>query len=45
MVRCVIGGQKAKFQIPNLFSNVEFPNLFHLKEDKILIILKKSLPF
>ena len=42
MVRCEIGGQKAKFQIPDLFPDMEFPNLFHLKEDQILIILKKK---
>ena len=41
-VRCEIGGQKAKFQIPDLFPDVKFPNQFHLKEDKILIILKKK---
>ena len=40
MVRCEIGGQEEKFQNPNLFPDVEFPNLFHPKEDKILIILK-----
>ena len=44
MVSCEIGGQKVKFQIPDLFPDVEFPNLFHLKEDKILIILKKVYP-
>ena len=38
MVRSEIGGQKAKFQIPDLFPDMEFPNLFHLKEHKILPI-------
>ena len=30
MVMCEIGDQKAKRQIPNLFLDVEFPNLFQL---------------
>ena len=43
MVRSEIGGQKAKSQIPDLFPDMEFPNLFHLKEHKILMNLKKNI--
>ena len=41
-MRSEIGGQKAKSQIPDLFPDMEFPNLFHLKEHKILMNLKKN---